>query len=67
MVTIIKKEKVQHIDYFVLQLINLTNETDIVTIEGIEDVDITSEDGLVAIQCKYCEKTEYNHSVIASL
>lgn len=53
-------------DYFILQLINLRNETDTVTIEGIEDVDIFDENGTtVAVQCKYYAKTEYNHSVIA--
>ena len=40
-------------DYYILQLLNLSKDTDTVTIEGIEDVDI-SEDGILkAIQCKY--------------
>ena len=53
-------------DYYILQLLNLSKDTDTVTIEGIEDVDI-SEDGILkAIQCKYYAKTEYNHSKIAS-
>ena len=52
-------------DYFILQLINLVNETDTVTIEGIEDVDIFDEKEMIAVQCKYYAKTAYNHSVIA--
>lgn len=53
-------------DYYILQLLNLTKDTDTVIIEGVEDVDI-SEDGIQkAVQCKYYAKTEYNHSIIAS-
>ena len=52
-------------DYFILQLIKLSNDCDTVTIEGIEDVDILDKNELTAIQCKYYAKTEYNHSVIA--
>lgn len=52
-------------DYYILQLMGLKKETDTVTIEGIEDVDIFDENGVAAVQCKYYMKTEYNHSVIA--
>ena len=52
-------------DYYILQLIELLNGNDTVTIEGIEDVDISDENELIAIQCKYYAKTEYNHSIIA--
>lgn len=52
-------------DYSILRLLDLKNENDTITIEGIEDVDILEENGLTAIQCKYYDKTEYNHSVIA--
>jgi len=52
-------------DYYILQLLSLPNENDIVCIEGIEDVDIYSLDKTTAVQCKYYSKTEYNHSVIA--
>lgn len=52
-------------DYYILQLINLVNDNDAITLEGIEDVDISDENELVAIQCKYYSKTEYNHSIIA--
>ena len=36
-------------DYFILQLINLVNEIDNVTIEGIEDVDIFDEKEMIAV------------------
>ena len=52
-------------DYFIFQLIGLANETDTVTIEGMEDVDIFNDKQVVAVQCKYYAKTKYNHSVIA--
>lgn len=52
-------------DYYILQLLNRENYSDLVTIEAVEDVDIHSEGGLTAVQCKYYAKTEYNHSVIA--
>lgn len=52
-------------DFSILQLLNLDNMADKVTIEGIEDIDITTVDSKTAIQCKYYEGTEYNHSEIA--
>lgn len=52
-------------DYFILQLLKCSNETDSICIEGIEDVDLKTVDESTAIQCKYYAGTEYNHSVIA--
>lgn len=52
-------------DYYILQLLEVANQNDTVTIEGIEDIDIFEENELTAIQCKYYDKTEYNHSIIA--
>ena len=52
-------------DFSILQLLTLENMMDKVTIEGIEDVDITTIDNKLAIQCKYYEGTEYNHSEIS--
>lgn len=52
-------------DYFILQLLQCSNETDSICIEGIEDVDLKTIDESTAIQCKYYAGTEYNHSVIA--
>ena len=40
------------------------NPNDQITVEGIEDIDIFSADQATAIQCKYHECTEYNHSAI---
>lgn len=51
-------------NYSILSILD-GKEDDVVTIEGIEDVDVASGDDTVAIQCKYYSKTEYNHSVIA--
>lgn len=52
-------------DYSILKILELKQNTDTITIEGIEDVDIDSNDETRAIQCKYYSKTEYNHSVIS--
>jgi hypothetical protein len=52
-------------DYSMVSLLNLSNDTDSILVEGIEDIDITTATETTAIQCKYYEKTEYNHSVIA--
>ncbi|WP_192501838.1 DUF4297 family anti-phage-associated protein, partial [Flavobacterium sp. PL002] len=51
-------------DYSIISLLNLSNDTDSILVEGIEDVDITTATETSAIQCKYYENTEYNHSVI---
>ena len=53
-------------DYYILQILNLTSDSDTITIEGIEDVDINEQERIKAVQCKYYAKTEYNHSIIAS-
>ena len=52
-------------DYSIEQILQLSNDTDSVIIEGIEDIDIKTVTDETAIQCKYYSKTEYNHSVIA--
>lgn len=52
-------------DFSILQLLTMTDMMDKVTIEGIEDIDITTVDNKLAIQCKYYEGTEYNHSEIS--
>lgn len=51
-------------DYSILKLLELKKNSDTLTVEGIEDVDIDSGGLTKAIQCKYYAKTEYNHSVI---
>jgi hypothetical protein len=51
-------------DYFILKLLETPNDSDIVCIEGIEDIDINTTNETIAIQCKYYEGTEYNHSLL---
>lgn len=52
-------------DYAIVKLLELSEDTDTIIIEGIEDVDINTATDETAIQCKYYAKSEYNHSVIA--
>lgn len=52
-------------DFTILQLLKLEHMTDKIMVEGIEDVDVSSADSKIAIQCKYYEGTEYNHSEIS--
>lgn len=51
-------------DNSIISLLKLGNDTDSILIEGVEDIDITTASETTAIQCKYYENTEYNHSVI---
>jgi len=50
-------------DKTILDILNSDNEQTVV-VEGIEDIDLVSPDETIAVQCKYYEKSEYNHSVI---
>ncbi len=52
-------------DYSIISLLKLLNGTESILVEGVEDIDVTTASETKAIQCKYYEKTEYNHSVIA--
>jgi hypothetical protein len=52
-------------DYSIISLLKLSNGSESILVEGVEDIDITTASETTAIQCKYYEKTEYNHSVIA--
>ena len=52
-------------DYFVLKLLTAGNADDVITLEGMEDVDIQTATETTAVQCKYYAGTEYNHSIIA--
>lgn len=53
-------------DKSIIEILNLANDEDKITIEGIEDIDIESEDiSLNSIQVKYYEGSEYNHSIIS--
>lgn len=53
-------------DMTILQILSQTDGNTEVLVEGIEDVDIITPTETTAIQCKYYESTEYNHSVIKS-
>ena len=52
-------------DYSIRQLLELANDTESITVEKIEDVNIKTATSETEVQCKYYSKTEYNHSVIA--
>lgn len=52
-------------DYSIDQILQLSDDSESVVIEGIEDIDIKTATNETAIQCKYYSKSEYNHSVIA--
>jgi hypothetical protein len=51
-------------DHSILAVFNLQDGEDSIQIECIEDIDIHTATDITAIQCKYYEQTEYNHSVI---
>lgn len=51
-------------DKTILEILQSKKDDDIIWIEGIEDIDITSNLELTTIQCKYYAGTEYNHSII---
>ncbi len=50
-------------DLYAIQILESNGEK--ITLEGIEDVDVSTATETTAIQCKYYEGTTYNHSVIA--
>ena len=52
-------------DYFILQLLEAATDDIVVTLEGMEDVDIKTATETTAVQCKYYAGTDYNHSKIA--
>lgn len=51
-------------DHTVVQILSSTTMSSVITVEGIEDVDLATDTESVLIQCKYYEATEYKHSVI---
>lgn len=52
-------------DCTILKLLEFSEDTDSVVVENIEDIDIKTATEEVAIQCKYYEGTDYNHSAIS--
>ena len=51
-------------DHSILSILDLVEAKESVSIECIEDIDVRTATDTTAVQCKYYEKTEYNHSVI---
>ncbi|WP_380780441.1 DUF4297 family anti-phage-associated protein [Sphingomonas sp. R86520] len=51
-------------DRSILSILGLVLDTDEIAIECIEDIDIRTATETTAVQCKYYERSEYNHSVI---
>ncbi|MBV7539394.1 hypothetical protein KW842_26840 [Duganella sp. sic0402] len=51
-------------DHTVVQVLSAPSPASVVTVEGIEDVDLAAGGESVLTQCKYYEGTEYNHSAI---
>lgn len=51
-------------DHYIMEILKNSNENTLVYTEGIEDIDIVNLNKTTAVQCKYYEKTTYNHSVI---
>lgn len=52
-------------DLTILSILKLHGNQASIDIENIEDIDINHAEETTAIQCKYYDKTEYNHSLIA--
>ncbi|AUR01501.1 DUF4297 family anti-phage-associated protein [Phaeobacter inhibens] len=51
-------------DRSILSVLDLAEDQESVSLECIEDIDVQTATDTTAVQCKYYEKTEYNHSVI---
>lgn len=51
-------------DHTIVRILAATSNDASVTVEGIEDIDLSDEDEGVLIQCKYYEGSEYNHSIV---
>lgn len=51
-------------DNTILELLKQKEDSTQIIIEGVEDIDVETDDEKVAIQCKYYEGTRYNHSII---
>ncbi|KJP91455.1 hypothetical protein VE16_22870, partial [Enterobacter hormaechei] len=53
------------VDKTIIEIFSLPQMDDSIDIECIEDIDVYNDGHLTAIQCKYYESTDYNHSVIS--
>lgn len=51
-------------DKTIIEILEQNDDNNIITVEGIEDIDVEKTDEIETIQCKYHEALEYNHSQI---
>lgn len=51
-------------DKTIIEILKQTDDNNIITVEGIEDIDVVKSNEIETIQCKYHEALEYNHSQI---
>lgn len=52
-------------DNTILRILNIEDENSIFTVEGVEDIDITTnQEETVAIQCKYYQESDFQPSII---
>src|SRR5690606_20462294 len=51
-------------DTSILKLLELSDDTDSIVIEGIEDIDISTATEQTAIQCKYLSKPRFINSAV---
>lgn len=51
-------------DSSILKLLDLTNETDSIIVEGIEDIDIKTATETTYVQCKYLSKPKFVNSAV---
>lgn len=51
-------------DHTIVRILAASSHAASVTVEGIEDIDLSDGDEGILIQCKYYEGSEYNHSIV---
>ena len=51
-------------DKTIIEILKQTDDNNIITVEGIEDIDVEKANEVETIQCKYHEALEYNNSSI---
>jgi hypothetical protein len=51
-------------DTSILKILELKNDSDSITVEGIEDIDISTATETTAVQCKYLSKPNYINSAV---
>lgn len=51
-------------DKTIIEILKQTDDNNIITVEGIEDIEVEKANEVETIQCKYHETLEYNNSQI---